>query len=66
VFLPAQTLISLVRTRIGAGDGNFTVLDGFLQIEKFPLSAVSVGGPEQEQRVFLLQAAKPGDAGSFA
>jgi hypothetical protein len=57
VFLPAQTLISLVRTRIGAGDGNFTILDGFLQIEKFPLSALSVGTQGSQENVYLLPTA---------
>jgi len=65
-FLPAPTNLSLICTRSAGGDGGFNVQDGFIQIEKFPLSAISAGGTDSDQRVYLLQAAKPGDAGAFA
>jgi len=53
-FLPAPTNISLTCTRSAGGDGGFNVQDGFLQIEKFPLSAVSTGGTDTNQNVYLL------------
>jgi hypothetical protein len=65
-FIPALTSLRISITRAGGNDSDLFINDGFLQIEKFPLSAVQAQGPEQEQRVFLLQAAKPGDAGGFA
>jgi hypothetical protein len=66
VFIPGLVNVNLVRTKSAGGDGTFNVLDGFIQLEKFPLDAVQGQGDQGTQKVYLLSAAKPGDAGSFA
>ena len=54
VFIPPLCQINITRTRSAGGDGNATILDGFLQIEKFPLSALQSGGDGPLENVYLL------------
>src|SRR5262249_1325939 len=66
VWMPQLTDIVISISKFGGSDRAVQILNGTLQLEKWPLQALQVSGPEQEQKVYLLSAAKPGDAGSFA
>src|SRR5262249_30381364 len=66
VWMPQLTDIVISISKFAGSDRAVQILNGTLQLEKWPLQALQVSGPQQEQKVYLLSAAKPGDAGSFA
>jgi hypothetical protein len=65
VYMPGGTTYHLRRAQSFGGDGNVQLELGIAQLEVYPHPAVGPGGDQGEQRVYLLNAARPGDAGSF-
>lgn len=63
-FMPGNTFMAFSRMDLGGSTSDLLIQDGTMEMEKFPLGAVATGGDTGEQRVFLLQAARPGDAGA--
>jgi len=65
VYIPEQVQIALTLNPQGVNTASANIQQAMIQYDKFQNIGAQAVGPESEQRVYLLQAAKPGDAGAF-
>jgi hypothetical protein len=66
VYVPGGVQATLVASPSLGNTATMAIQSGMIQYEQFPVSALQTGGDTGEQRVYLLQSVKSGDAGAFA